>query len=170
LPGVPMWWLVAFYALVAGVVLLGPRGRNRCLMGLTAWVALGLLAPTSAGPSDELRVTFLAVGKGGCTVIETPDGRCLVYDTGTTTGPQAVRRIIAPYLWSRGVRRIDELYLSHADTDHFNGVAELLRRFPVGQVTLTPSFADKPTAEVAAALLALDRANIPRQLAVVGDR
>lgn len=169
-PGLPMWWLVGFYALVAGVVLLGASGRKRCLGGLAAWVALALLVPTSFRPSDELRVTFLAVGKGGCTVIETPDGRCLVYDTGTTTGPQAVRRVIAPYLWSRGVRRIDELYLSHADTDHFNGVAELLRRFPVGQVTLTPSFADKPTAEVAAALLALDRANVPRRLAVAGDR
>ena len=170
LPGVPTWWLAGFYSLVAAAVLLGPVGRKRSLAGLAAWLALGLLMPTTSGPSDELRVTFLAVGKGGCTVIETPDGRCLVYDAGTTGGPQAVRRVVAPYLWGRGVRRIDELFLSHADTDHFNGVAELLRRFPVGQVTLTPSFADKPTVEVAAALLALDRANVPRRLAVAGDR
>ena len=54
-------------------------------------------------------------------------------------------RQIAPFLWYRGIRRIDEVLLSHADLDHFNGLPSLLERFPVGQVTLTPSFADKNT-------------------------
>jgi competence protein ComEC len=169
-PGVPVWWLVAFYVGVAAVVLLGPTWRRRFAVGLAAWVLLGLALPPRFGPSDELRITVLSVGHGGCAVIETPDGRCLVYDAGTTSGPEVVRRAVAPYLWSRGIRRVDEVFLSHADTDHFNGIAELLRRFPVGRVTLTPSFAAKPTAEVAAALAALERHRVSRRIAVVGDR
>jgi len=35
---------------------------------------------------DELRVTFVAVGHGGCTVLETPDGRVLLYDAGAMGG------------------------------------------------------------------------------------
>ncbi|WP_157506551.1 ComEC/Rec2 family competence protein [Gemmata obscuriglobus] len=107
---------------------------------------------------------------GGCVVIEAPDGRVLLYDTGTTAGPDAVRRVVAPYLWSRGVTRIDEVFLSHADLDHFNGVPELLRRFHVAQVTMTPTFPDKNSPGVEAVLAALDRHNVPRGFAAAGQR
>jgi competence protein ComEC len=167
--GVPTWWLVGFYLSVAGLILLAPSWRMRCALGLVVWVFVGVVLPAHRS-TDELRVTVLAVGKGGCVVLETPDGRCLIYDAGAASGPGAVRRVIAPYLWQRGIRRVDELFISHADTDHFNGIDALADRFPIGQVTLTPSFAEKPTREVAAALLALKRHRIPSRLAVAGDR
>ena len=74
----------------------------------------------------------LPVGHGGCTVLETPDGRTLLYDAGALAGPEVTRRQIAPFLWSRGIRRIDEVILSHADLDHFNGLPSLLDRFAIG--------------------------------------
>ena len=169
-PGLPMWWLVGFYAGVAALVLGESRHRRVMGLALMAWVTLALLLPGGQSPRGELHVTFLAVGKGGCVVIETPDGRCLVYDAGTTAGPRMIRRVVAPFLWSRGIDRIDELFLSHADADHFNGVGELLARFPVGQVTLTPSFAEKPTREVEAALAAIRAWGVPSRLAHTGMR
>jgi competence protein ComEC len=168
LPGPPAWWLAGFYLGVAVLILGEAAHRRRVAVALMAWVMLAVILPAKSDPRGELRVTFLAVGKGGCVVLETPDGRCLIYDTGTTAGPGAVRRIVAPYLWSRGIDRVDELFLSHADADHFNGVAELLARFPVGQVTLTPSFAEKPTAEVVAALSAFRGFKVPTRLAHAG--
>jgi len=170
LPGPPLWWLIGFYLGVAGVVLLDRVWQLRAAFVLACWVLVGILASGRSTPPDETRVTFLAVGYGGCTVLETPDGRVILYDAGTTTGPTAVRRVIAPYLWHRGIRRIDEVFLSHADTDHYNGVEELLRRFEVGQVTLTPTFAEKPIQEVADVLLALDRHGVPRRTASAGDK
>ena len=167
-PGLPAWWLVGFYAGVGVLVLGEARHRRFAGLALMAWVGLALLLPSGARSRGELHVTFLAVGKGGCVVLETPDGRCLVYDAGTTAGPRAVRRVVAPFLWSRGIDRIDELFLSHADADHFNGIAELLARFPVGQVTLTPSFAEKPTQEVEAALAAIREWGVPSRLAHTG--
>ena len=168
-PDPPVWWVTGFYALLAGVVLLDGAWRRRAGVTLAVWSAAALVG-VPADRGDELRVTFLAVGHGGCTVLECPDGRVLVYDAGTMTGADVVRRVVAPYLWHRGVRRVDELFLSHADLDHFNGVPELVRRFPVGRVTLTPSFADKPTAAVADVLAALDRHGVPRQVAFAGHR
>jgi competence protein ComEC len=169
-PGPSMVWLVGFYLGVAGLVLLPSSWSKRFFIGLALWVFLGLAVSYRSRTSDELRVTFLAVGHGGCVVMETPDGRVILYDAGTTTGPDAVRRVIAPYLWSRGVSRIDEVFLSHADLDHFNGMPELLKRFPVARVTVTPSFADKSTPGVEAALAAFDRRGIARRVAVVGER
>jgi len=168
-PAPPVWWVVGFYALVAAVVLLDGAWRRRAGLALAVWSVAGLVGvPAERG--DELRVTFLSVGHGGCTVLECPDGRVVVYDAGSMAGGDVVRRVVAPYLWHRGVRRVDELFLSHADLDHFNGIPELLKRFPVGRVTLTPSFAEKPAAAVADVLHSLDRHGVPRQVAFAGHR
>ncbi len=82
-----------------------------------------------------MRCTFLAVGHGGCTVLEAPDGRTLLYDAGALGGPEGDRPPNLAFLWHRGISRIDEVFLSHADLDHFNGLPALLDRFAVGQVT-----------------------------------
>ena len=132
-------------------------------------MCVGLVGGAARATPDELRVTFLAVGHGGCIVLETPDGRTLLYDAGSMAGPELVRRQVAPFLWSRGVRRIDEVFLSHADLDHFNGVPALLERFSVGQVTLTPTFADKSTPGVTLMLDELERHGVRVRIARAGD-
>jgi len=119
---------------------------------------------------DELCCTFLAVGHGGCTVIETPDGRTLIYDAGALSGPDVTARQIAPYLWSRGIRRIDEVFLSHADLDHFNGLPALMDRFAVGQVTCTPTFIDKSAPGVRVTLEAIERRGVPVRIVQAGER
>lgn len=169
-PAPSMLWLAGFYVLLAASILIDGQWRRRVVIGLAVWTLGGLLLGAMPSRTDEMRATFLAVGHGGCTVIETPDGRVLLYDAGTTFGPEVVRRVIAPYLWSRGIGRIDEVFLSHADLDHFNGVPELLRRFKVGRITHTPSFPDKDTKGVAVVLEAIDRHGVERRTATLGDR
>jgi len=169
-PGPAGWWLLGFYAGVAAAVLLVGKGRRRALAALGVWTALGLLVGPDRPTRGEARVTFLAVGHGGCVVVETPDGRVLLYDAGTTTGPDVVRRVVAPFLWERGIARIDEVFISHADLDHFNGLPALLARFPVGRITFTPSFAEKASPGVTAALAALDRHGVARRVVAAGDR
>lgn len=169
---VPDWWLWFFYAGLLAVLIVRPlqqRWRWAASAGL-AWLCIGLLSGAIAVPADELRCTFLAVGHGGCTVLETPDGRTLLYDAGALGGPDVTRRQIAPYLWYRGIRRVDEVFLSHADLDHFNGLVALLERFAIGQVTLTPSFADKDTPGVQKTLEEIRRRGVPRRIVRAGDR
>ncbi len=124
----------------------------------------GLVRPAT----DEFRCTFLAVGHGGCTVLETPDGRVILYDAGSMAGPDVAARQIAPFLWSRGIRRIDEVFLSHADLDHFNGLTALADRFTIKQVTCTPTFSDKPTEGVQYTVAALQRRGIPVRIVHAG--
>lgn len=177
---VPAWWVVGFYAIGAYWLLTGipdrarliPAVRRRWLfpVGMALWLLVGLVAGLARPTRDELRINFLAVDHGGCAVVEFPDGRVLLYDAGTMSGPDVTRRQIAPFLWNCGVRRIDEVFISHADLDHFNGLTALLDRFAVGQVTVTPSFAEKPTGGVRATLDALARRRVPVRIARSGDR
>lgn len=166
------WWLWAFYpALLAFLVLPVLRERWRWALPVAlTWLGVGLALGAARPAPDEFRCTFLAVGHGGCTVIETADGRVLLYDAGALGGPDVTARQIAPFLWSRGIRRIDEVFLSHADLDHFNGLPALLDRFAIGQVTCTPTFADKTTAGVRLTLETLNQHGIPLRVVRAGDR
>jgi competence protein ComEC len=113
---IPEWWLVVFYGVLLTVLVHETLIRHWrwALPAGVAWVCVGLLTGWARPASEELRCTFLAVGHGGCTVLETQDGRTLLYDAGALGGPDVTRRQIAPFLWHRGVRRIDEVFLSHA--------------------------------------------------------
>jgi competence protein ComEC len=156
IPSLSLAGILFFYAMMlSGLALPWPRTRWQVLvLGGSAWLAVVLLVPFRV-PSAELRVVFLSVGHGSCVVLELPDGRVLLYDTGSLRGPILSAQQVAPYLWSRGIGRIDEIFLSHADLDHFNGLSALLERFPVGRVSMTPTFADKPTAAVRVTLARL---------------
>jgi competence protein ComEC len=166
------WWVWVFYAGLLTFLMLERLRRHGRWMAAAAlvWLCVGLMAGWSRPGADELRCTFLAVGHGGCTVLETPDGRVLLYDAGTLAGPDVTRRQIAPFLWSRGIHRIDEVILSHADLDHFNGLPALLERFAVGQLSCTPTFADKAIPGVPVTLAALQRWGVPVRILQAGDR
>ncbi len=167
----PPWWLIGFYLLLS-LVLFAPQlltHRRLALLTALSWLSVGLAALLVRFRSDELRVTFLAVGAGGCTVFETPDGRVLLYDTGSMQGPGVARYCIAPFLWNRGIRRIDEVFLSHSDLDHFNGLIDLHDRFPIGQVSYTPSFAQKDNRAVRHVVGTLEEKGIPVRIIKQGD-
>jgi competence protein ComEC len=171
-PDLPAWWLWGFYAVLLASLTTEWLWRRRiyCLVAGTGWLIAGLLVAVAPLGRGEFRCTFVAVGHGGCTVLETPDGRTLLYDAGAMTGPDVTRRHIAPFLWSRGIRRIDELFLSHADLDHFNGIRDLVSRFAIGQVTTTANFLERSNPPVNEALAILARRGIPLRTVRAGDR
>lgn len=172
IPPPPAWWVGGYYlTLLALTTMPWLQSHWRwVVLGLVAWFCLGLLLHLIRPPSDELRCIFLAVGHGSCIVVETPGGRTLLYDAGAITGPQVTHRTIAPYLWQRGLHRIDEVFLSHADLDHFNGLAALLDRFAVSQVTCNPTFVERDDPGVRATLQALQKRGIPLRIVGAGQR
>jgi competence protein ComEC len=171
-PDIPIWWLCGFYLIILALLWLKPVWPRRRWLALTGagWLGIGLFGAALPASHREMRVTFLAVGHGGCTVIETPDGRVLLYDAGAIQGPDVTRRTIAPFLWRQGITRIDEIFLSHADLDHFNGLVDLLDRFDVGLITCTPSFADKNQPGVRHTLAEIQRRGIATRIVKAGDR
>jgi competence protein ComEC len=149
----PAWgWVLAFYVLLVLAVLartqspLGLFTKRRSLRAALWWLLAAWLAPGwlfSAAMTSQVRTTeveFLSVGHGLAVLIRTPGGRAYLYDCGRLGDPTVGRRIVAPALWERGVSRIDAVFVSHADQDHYNGLVDLLDRFPIGVVRITPHF------------------------------
>src|SRR6185312_15964666 len=61
----------------------------------------------------------------------------LLYDTGPRVNDtiDAGGRIILPFLRAAGIRRLDVLVISHADSDHAGGAPSILEGVPVAQMT-----------------------------------
>jgi competence protein ComEC len=172
IPELPAWWFIGCYAGILPFLTLRSLHyywRPAVLVGL-GWLCIGLLLPLVRIPTGELRCTFLAVGHGGCTVLETSAGRVLLYDAGAMSGPDVADQHIIPFLRHRGIRGIDEVLISHGDWDHFNGLIQLLDRFPVGQVTCTPTFVQTKKQGVAFTLKILRQRGIPLRIVQAGDR
>lgn len=138
--GPPLWWTSGFYVLWGAWLLAGPARiplRRGAAFG-TAWVGVGVAAAWLAPPEKDLRVTFLSVGHGLAVVVEPPGEAPWMYDCGMLSGGDRAGRIAADFLWSRGHARLQALFISHADQDHFNGVPALLERFPTPRLYCPP--------------------------------
>ena len=126
-PGPADWWLAGFYGAL-GLLAAFPRlrpPRRWCVALLAAWIGLGFGASMLHRRPVELRCTFLSVGHGCATVLELPSGQTLLYDAGRLGAPYSAARSIAACLWSRSLRHLDAVVLSHADLDHYNALPPL---------------------------------------------
>jgi competence protein ComEC len=104
-------------------------------------VALAVLWPEPPIVSPgELEVTAIDVGQGDSIFIAGPDGSTMLLDAGGPVGAvteaaeatshfDVGEEVVSPYLWSRGIRRLDVLALSHAHSDHMGGMPAVMRNF-----------------------------------------
>lgn len=78
-------------------------------------------------------MTILDVGQGDSAVVEMPSERVLVIDGGATYERFDMGRgVLAPFLWNRGIRRIDHLVGTHPQLDHVGGLTWVLGHFEIG--------------------------------------
>lgn len=133
-PSVPA--IVAFYmGVILVIVRVAPR-LVRIVGGILAMVVLSwwCVSPRSIGDGDRWRVTFLDVGQGDSAVIELPDGKTVLIDGGARYERFDMgQRVVAPFLWNRGIRRIDHVVGTHPQLDHIGGLIWVIRHVSVGR-------------------------------------
>jgi competence protein ComEC len=81
--------------------------------------------------SDDLEVTVIDVGQGDSILVRFPGGDTLLIDAGPARegGFDAGRRIVAPYLWGRGITRLDAVAVTHPQADHVGGMPSVIELF-----------------------------------------
>lgn len=98
----------------------------------TLWPAPPLLYP------NALEVTAIDVGQGDSLFVASPNGHTMLVDAGGPVGRSLTQledqwdvgeEVVAPYLWSRRLRRLDVVVLTHAHSDHMGGMYAILQDF-----------------------------------------
>ena len=74
----------------------------------------------------NLRIACLDVGQGDGIVLEIEGTWNLLIDGGSSNKSAVGQYQILPYLKSRGISRLDGIFISHTDGDHISGTEEIL--------------------------------------------
>ena len=132
--------VLAFIASSAFVFAMFAIRRHRLLaasslVGLCAAAILLTLPPKPDFHPGVAEVTAIDVGQGDSILVVSPEGRTLLIDGGGPAGPmrselfEVGEDVVSPYLWSRGITRLDAIALTHAHSDHLSGLRSVMSNF-----------------------------------------
>lgn len=156
-PNPPLWVGCGFaLSILVAALTLGRRAwifelSIVTLALMTALVAIHPFAPRI--PSGILEVTALDCGQGDALFVVLPDKTTMLVDASgsrnrsTSEGAFQGRRwdpgedIVSPYLWSRGIKKIDIVVLSHPHEDHLGGLFAVVQNFRIGEFWHGPNSA-----------------------------
>ncbi len=149
IPG-PSFALMAVFVGLAVLLSAALRQRWNIWRTLSAATALAITAAIIATypfaprlAPNRLEVTVLDVGQGDSLFLSFPHGRTMLVDGGgeignfhsggMRSGIDVGEDVVSPYLWSRGIKRIDVVALTHAHEDHLGGLPAIFENFHVGE-------------------------------------
>lgn len=148
-PSMPFWLTAAFFVLLlflAGAVRMRIRiGQSVALAAVVLCAIAAAVHPTPARVmSGKLELTVIDVGQGDSLFLAAPDGHAMLIDGGGGPGPLRVggvqtrfdvgEEVVSRFLWSRGVKHLDVVALTHAHEDHLEGLFAVLENFRVTEL------------------------------------
>ena len=134
----------AYYGVGALALALVSLGRLRLWRGLLVVAAAFTASMLTPAPYGDSELVYLDVGQGDSTLIRLPHRTEILVDGGGTpfSDFDVGENTVVPALRALGVDELELVIASHADTDHIEGLASVLRDVPVGELVIGYPSAD----------------------------
>jgi competence protein ComEC len=148
-PNPPLWVSCGFVLFILAAAL--ALGRRVWVFGLSM-AGLGVMTVLVAThpfpprlPTGMLEVTALDCGQGESLLVVLPDRTTMLVDGSGSRQRSASEGalqgrlwdpgedIVSPYLWSRGIKKLDIVVLSVPHEDHLGGLSAVARNFRIGE-------------------------------------
>lgn len=108
------------------------KGGRRQWLVIFLW-AVGIIILTARfGETGKLTAVVLDVGQGDGIFLKGPKGGTYLVDGGSSDIKKVGQYRLESFLKSQGAGTLDYVLLSHGDSDHMNGVEELIERQDIG--------------------------------------
>jgi len=139
----PLWiWIVVYY-LVFILYLIRERFKIKIAHLIIATLAISIIFVLAGLPGrgqDCLKLTCFDVRHGASSFIQFPNGKNMLFDSGTKGNYDIGKFVVAPFLRQHGIRKIDTVVISHEHDDHCNGIPSIIDRFNVGNIFVNKFF------------------------------
>lgn len=89
---------------------------------------------------NDLKINFLDVGQGDCIVIQLPDGKNMIIDSGENK--TAVKEEIADFTSLNNITCFDYMLLTHQDSDHAGSMAWVIDNYEIGYIFRPNNYSD----------------------------
>jgi len=158
--------LATIFFVLAVFLALSRHSRLRYLSftALLLMVLVSLWPRPMNHPSSALLFQTIDVGQGDSLLLISPEGKTFLEDGGGLVHYSSTKahvsysnsearqdsfdigeQVVSPVLWSRGIRHLDVVALTHAHQDHLGGLTAILRNFHprelwIGNNPVTPAY------------------------------
>ncbi|MDO8734198.1 MAG: ComEC/Rec2 family competence protein, partial [Elusimicrobiota bacterium] len=139
IPTPSIYFILLFYIIVIGL----PKIKNYIwkwviILSFGILILLPVLSYFSKNKRN-LEITFIDVGLGDAVLCEFPDGSNMLIDGGGSWGAKydIGETVISPFLWNKGIMKIDTIVLTHPHINHFQGLIAVCNNFKIKKFITT---------------------------------
>ena len=141
-----IYFTIIYYIIFICLMIALEKGNKRKALQFALSICLFLIVlKLRPYVSSEGTVTMLDIGQGDAFVIELPYRKgVFLVDAGATAtfdgeaiSEKVYKQIIKPYLFGRGIQKIDTIFVSHEHVDHFGSVEFIVDDIEVGEIVIS---------------------------------
>ncbi len=140
--GPPWIWILIYYLIVILFILRERLGVKMVhVLILTLGISNIFIFTSLFGHNQGyLKLTCFDVRRGTSILIQFPNGKNMLFDTGTWSNYDVGEFVVAPFLRQERIKKIDTIVISHEHDDHCNGIPSLIERFKINNVFINKFF------------------------------